>query len=144
MKPKIKSIKEIEIQMALGTIQLGSNIPKNITFNTKTYKLPVRGRIHLLLEGASHFVIVPRTELSKASSTQYSSQHISRAEVLGFLKRMCPYEKRNGKQLSFKLTEIGKQALKILDNNINAPRKFIKVPIKVDPDAYFYYATKSS
>ena len=146
MKPKIKSIKELEHQIALGTVKLGQDIPKRIGTYTKTYRLLIRGRIHDMLQAATKFNgPIPRTELSKVASTQYSSRHISYAEVLGLLKRTSVYERHNGRKLFFNITKTGRQALAILNNNnINKWGSFKVVPVKVNRKAYLYYATKTS
>ena len=143
MKPKIKSIKELEHQIALGTVELGRDIPSCVGTHTKTYKLLWGGRIHSMLQAAAEFSgAIPRTELSKVASTQYSSRHISYAEVLGLLKRTSTYERHNGRKLFFNITKVGRQALDILNNC--SPKPFVRVPVKVNREAYLYYATKTS
>ena len=142
MKPQIKSIKELEHQIALGTAQLGPNIPSNIGINTKTRRLAVDANIHRILRRAVELDgTIPRTEISKVASTSVSSVHIAHAEVLGLIKRLCPYENRNGRRISFVITKTGRQALKVF-NNGGKPRSFVKVDVKINLEAFVFHANR--
>ena len=80
---EIKTIKELEHQIALGTVKLSGNIPKNIGVASTTRKMIVNGKIHRTLRRAIELEgVILRTEISKVASTKDADPFIAHAEVL--------------------------------------------------------------
>jgi len=143
---KIKSIKELEVQIALGAITPCGNVPKNIKATTKVRRFLVGGKVHSLLREAVRLRrnIITRKEISNAVCTQYSSTFIAHAEIFGFIERLCPYEPQNGRRgMSFRLTKLGRHAAMALQYKRNHNRRgYVQVEIKINLDAINYHIGK--
>ena len=143
--PTIKTLKELDHQVALGPVKLKSNIPGKVQRNgrdIKTFPLPPGGRIHsILLEAVRLGGTIARSNITKVTKCQWTSRHIAHAEVLGLIKRLCPYAPQYGRKYSYKLTKEGRQAHDLLESDTPSGDGInISVPVKVDSEAYFYHS----
>ena len=143
MKAQIKTVKELDHQIALGLVTPGTNIPgrvKKYGRGLKTFKLPAGGRIHTILDAAIKLGgTIPRSEITKITKCDFTSRHIAHAEVLGLIKRTCSYEPQRGKKMVYKITDKGRQACEIIDRDYVGDETNVTVPVKVNVKAYLYH-----
>jgi len=113
--PTIVSLDELKIQLALGSITLNSRIPKGLDLNATTRRLRTNSKMHRMLSrGVELGGILPRTEITKVVSTNYSTIFIIHAEVMGLMKRLHPYTAKRGKhKVVYEITDIGRKAVNI-------------------------------
>ncbi len=141
-QPKIKSIKELQHQIALGTIELSQNIPKNIRLTSTTRRMVAGGKIHRMLQKAVELGgTISRKEISEVASTIFDSRHINHAEVLGLLVRLHPYAPQRGRKISYKITEVGRRAVRIFQLEDKGWRTvYCQVDIEINLEAFLYHA----
>ena len=141
-QPKIKSIKELRHQIALGTVELSLNIPKNIGLTSTTQRMVAGGKIHRMLQKAVELGgTISRKEISEVASTIFDSRHINHAEVLGLLVRLHPYAPQHGRKISYKITEVGRRAVRIFQLEDKGWRTvYCQVDIEINLEAFLYHA----
>ncbi|KKL78548.1 hypothetical protein LCGC14_2023750 [marine sediment metagenome] len=145
-QPKIKSIKELQHQIALGTVELSPNIPKNIGLTSTTRRTLTGSKIHRMLSRAVELGgTISRKEISEVASTTYDSRHIDHAEVLGLIKRLHPYAPQRGRRdVSYEITELGRRAGRAFQLktylSYNLYGGLVRINIKINLEAFLYHA----
>lgn len=123
-------------------------IPKNLTIQTKEWRLPAHGRVRTILSRCSKVDPLPRT---KIPGTEYSSAHIALVEILGLCKRIEVFTRKDERprleqlliprrtkpsKVFYSLTAKGREALRLMKH---APKATVVVPIKVNSARYEYH-----
>lgn len=128
------TIKELEIQLALGSLQTANTtLLDRFTLSSTSLRVHKHSGLCCCLQNLAVHLIMPRTEVVRY--THYGS-HTVQLEIGGLAERI----KKNGKgRIHYVITPTGEEAAKIIAAAELRKNKLINIPVKINVARYYHY-----